>query len=85
MAEHGAKDLTVLSRSGDKRDQSEGLVLDVKDLGCKIEFIACNVADKSELTKVVGHLKASRPRVRGIIQGAMVLQVRKITTRWNSM
>ncbi|KAL4738027.1 hypothetical protein BDV11DRAFT_216252 [Aspergillus similis] len=74
MVEHGAKHLILLSRSAGKQDSSV-FVNGLRDAGCRVAAISCDVTDRTDLDRALAAASELRfPPVRGVIQGAMVLQ-----------
>ncbi|RYP44832.1 hypothetical protein DL768_008731 [Monosporascus sp. mg162] len=73
LAEHGAKNLIVLSRSGIGNNQkiTMALVEELAALGCSIQVMAGSVAHLEDVRRVIRH--ASLP-VAGVIQMSMVLR-----------
>lgn len=76
MADHGAKNLIVLSRSASTARETAGSFFAEMDrLGCKVRAIGCNIADESDLHDSLAACAGDMPPIRGVIQAAMVLQV----------
>jgi NAD(P)-dependent dehydrogenase (short-subunit alcohol dehydrogenase family) len=70
MVEHGARNLLVMSRNAKR-----GPFLDeLEEQGCIVRAIACDVADSRQLA-IALQTCTDMPPIRGVIQGAMVLQV----------
>jgi NAD(P)-dependent dehydrogenase (short-subunit alcohol dehydrogenase family) len=73
LAEHGARNLVVLSRSVNAADKAAALLNDLHSLGCHIKSIACDIAIEEDILHAVEACR-DMPPVRGVIQGAMVLR-----------
>jgi acyl transferase domain-containing protein/NADPH:quinone reductase-like Zn-dependent oxidoreductase/NAD(P)-dependent dehydrogenase (short-subunit alcohol dehydrogenase family)/SAM-dependent methyltransferase len=75
MVDHGARNLILLSRSAGKQN-SGAFVSQLRETGCRVIAISCDVANNEDLTRALDTCKRDKqlPPVRGIIQGAMVLQ-----------
>jgi acyl transferase domain-containing protein/NADPH:quinone reductase-like Zn-dependent oxidoreductase/SAM-dependent methyltransferase len=75
MVDHGARNLILLSRSAGKQD-SGGFVAQLREAGCRVVAISCDVADEGALARALDRCERDEglPPVRGVIQGAMVLQ-----------
>lgn len=43
--------------------------------GCRVKFAGCDISDESQLAEVLRSGAQEMPPIRGVIQGAMVLQV----------
>ena len=73
LVEHGAKNIILLSRNA-KSQANASFLEKLRNLGAKIVADNCDVADKLDLARAMDQCK-EMPPVRGVIQGAMVLQV----------
>lgn len=71
MALHGAKDITVVSRSAGVRAEDRMLVAEMEELGCAIRCFAADITNASAVQKVIDSL--TKP-VAGAFQMAMVLR-----------
>ena len=74
LVERGARHLILLSRNAQSYKHLE-FYTDLRAAGCEVVARNCNIADKADLARALEECKGMPP-VRGIIQGAMVLQVR---------
>ncbi|PYI04018.1 putative PKS-like enzyme [Aspergillus sclerotiicarbonarius CBS 121057] len=77
LARHGAKHLTVMSRSGYADAKSQSIVRDLSALGTQCDLVQGDVSIQDDVRRAFR--QASKP-IGGIIQGAMVLQD-KVYTR----
>lgn len=76
----GAKALILISRSGVDGDGSkEAFLQELRDTGCVVEVMACNVADTKSLQATLDVCGKTMPLIAGCIQASMVLRVSKIT------
>ena len=75
MANHGAKNLIILSRSANAQEKAGPFVAEMEKVGCTVKAIGCDISDESELAKALEDCAQNMPPIRGVIQGAMVLQV----------
>ena len=71
----GASHLILLSRSGMNAKGAQELVNSLEERGVKVKVIKCDVADSENLNMLLDTCSTDMPPVRGVIQGAMVLQV----------
>ncbi|KAF2679551.1 polyketide synthase [Lentithecium fluviatile CBS 122367] len=78
LAQQGAKNLLILSRSGYEDEKSQATIADIKSLGAGVDLVIGDVTNEEDVQRAF--LSASRP-VRGIIHGAMVLRDKL----WTSM
>ncbi|KAI2779732.1 putative polyketide synthase [Daldinia loculata] len=75
MAESGAKNILLLSRSGASKASVPGLLAQLTGQGVKADAWACDVADESQLLGCLDRCKIENwPAIRGVIQGAMALR-----------
>lgn len=75
MVTHGAKNLILLSRSAGKSEKTSAFVADLEDIGCRVKAISCDVSDPADLSRALCICKEEGlPPVKGVVQGAMVLQ-----------
>lgn len=75
MVSKGAKNVVLLSRSGEVRGKAKEQVDALNAAGANIVVRRCDVADKTAVDQLVLEGLAGLPPVRGIIHGAMVLHV----------
>ncbi|KAH8664734.1 polyketide synthase [Xylariales sp. PMI_506] len=73
LAEHGAKNIVFISRSGDKKPEAKELIQRLRGMGVNAHSYAGDVADRAQMQEIVAHLSSTMPPVRGVMQGAMVL------------
>ncbi|KAN0087204.1 hypothetical protein V8E54_000892 [Elaphomyces granulatus] len=75
MASRGAKNLILLSRSGNVKDSSMELVGDLEGMGVRVATPRCDVSDVESLKNALNEcLSNGMPPVKGCFQGAMVLR-----------
>ena len=75
MIKHGAKNLIILSRSGKRHALAEKLSEDLEQAGCRVIMPECNISDGALVGRVLNDAAKFMPPIRGVIQGAMVLNV----------
>ena len=73
LAQHGAKELVILSRSGYEDEKSQAVLADLDALSTQVELVK---GDVSSFDDVLALFQKPKNPIRGIIQGAMVLRVR---------
>lgn len=74
MTDHGARHLIFASRSGVAKQEASELVKVLKEKGITVAVYSCDIADASQLAYSLAQTH-HMPPIRGVIQGAMVLQV----------
>ncbi|KAF2729917.1 ketoacyl-synt-domain-containing protein [Polyplosphaeria fusca] len=74
LAEHGARNLIVLSRSANASERATALLGELGKLQCRVKAISCDIADEADLQRAVESCNTDMPPVRGLIQGAMALR-----------
>ncbi len=75
LAERGAKNLVLTSRSGVPTEEGVAAIADLTARGVAIQCRACDVADAGAVAALVSSLPYERP-LRGIVHAAMVLDDR---------
>ena len=75
MADKGVKNLVFISRSGDKKEEARLVVEDLRASGVTTLVFACDISNESQLKTILNECGQSLPPIKGVIQGAMVLQV----------
>ncbi|MCJ1384009.1 hypothetical protein MMC17_007124 [Xylographa soralifera] len=74
MADKGVKNLVFISRSGDKKEEARLVVEDLRASGVTASVFACDVSNKSQVRDILEECSRTLPPIKGVIQGAMVLQ-----------
>ena len=77
FVQNGAKNLILLSRTAASKPVSRAFVDELQATGCRVELRNCDIADASDLTRVLKDCSSFMPPVKGVVQGAMVLEVIK--------
>lgn len=75
MADHGARNFAVLSRSANTNRSFDGFIEGLSTAGIKVMPIGCDVSNADALVQAISKCEEEMPPIRGIIQCAMVLQV----------
>ncbi|KIM94092.1 hypothetical protein OIDMADRAFT_207730 [Oidiodendron maius Zn] len=74
MANHGAKNIIVISRSAGSMDKAASYIAEIENIGCKVKVVGCDISDDVQLTNVLNACGQEMPPIRGVIQAAMVLK-----------
>lgn len=76
MAEHGAKYILSVSRSGASNASSKALIKEMSTKGVNVIAAKCDITSRDEVASIVRQAKRDGlPPICGIIQAAMVLDV----------
>ena len=75
LARHGAKYIILLSRSGLSQKSAQDLVEELSRTGVKVAVYKCDIGDENQSRDVINQCASDMPPIRGVIHGAMVLQV----------
>ena len=75
MVEHGARNIVFISRAGGQKDEARKLIEELQAKNITVVAHACDVSDLEKLKIVFDECARWMPPIRGILQGAMVLQV----------
>ncbi|MEV0281757.1 type I polyketide synthase [Streptomyces sp. NPDC050610] len=70
LAADGAEHLVLLSRRGPRSPGAAELAAELSALGARSTVLACDVADRAELTRVVEGLRAEHETVRAVVHTA---------------
>ncbi|KAI0102191.1 KR-domain-containing protein [Nemania sp. FL0031] len=73
LAEHGAKNIAFISRSGSAKPEAQATMDELKDLGIHANSYKCDVADPEAFGATMAHMSVDMPPVKGSIHTAMVL------------
>lgn len=75
MAEHGASNLILVSRSGRNNADAKDTVQALESNGVKVAVYSCDITDPAQMQSTVEQASQEMPPIKGVIQGAMVLRV----------
>lgn len=77
MAEHGARSILTLSRSGAQSEEAVGFVAEMKQKGVSLIVKQCDIASRQQLQDLLTAIGQDKsiPSIRGVIHSAMALQV----------
>ncbi|KAL9078526.1 MAG: hypothetical protein Q9157_002549 [Trypethelium eluteriae] len=73
LAKNGAKHIAFISRSGDTKPEAKKTLAELKNLGVHPVAFACDITDYDSLKAVVQQISSEYPPIKGLVQGAMVL------------
>ncbi len=77
--EHGARHLLLLSRSGLRAEGAAELRRELEDQGVEVQIVACDVAERSQLARVIAAIPSEHP-LTTVIHAAGVLDDGVITS-----
>ena len=75
LAQQGAKNIVLASRSGSISDTVSTMIQELKGLGVIVIVQKCDVADEKQVRELILRSERDMPPFRGVIHGAMVLRV----------
>ncbi|KAI1124687.1 putative polyketide synthase [Nemania abortiva] len=73
LAQHGAKHIAFISRSGSTKPEARATMDELKDLGVHATSYNCDVADPEAFEATMARMSVEKPPIKGAIHGAMVL------------
>ena len=73
MAENGARHLAFISRSGSAKQEARDLLVKLEASGVQAKAYAGDVAERTRLRDILFDINDRMPPIKGVIQGAMVL------------
>jgi len=73
LADHGAKNIIVLSRSGITRPDAKEVYSALGVRGVTVADIHCDITDAAAVEAAVKECEQKMPPIKGVIKGAMVL------------
>ena len=76
FADHGAANLILLSRSAGDAHKTGSFVTGLREAGCRVVALSCDVSNDNDLAMILDRCRKDEklPPIRGVVQGAMVLQ-----------
>lgn len=75
MVSNGAKTIVLVSRTGSATGKVKDLIDESATVGASIVVAQCDVANKASVEKLINNGLTGFPQVRGVVHGAMVLNV----------
>ena len=74
LVELGARKLCFLSRSGAQSSEAKSLVSSLENAGVQVDVLRCDVSSEHAVESAVTTITRKLGRIRGVLQGAMVLR-----------
>ncbi|MCJ1403811.1 hypothetical protein MMC11_007034 [Xylographa trunciseda] len=74
FVDHGARHLCFISRSGATSSQAQELIQSLCARHVVVKAYHCDIADEANLTEIMQRCAVELPRIRGVVQCAMVLR-----------
>lgn len=75
MIEKGARNILIISRNAASHPEAASLIGFGKGKGCNVYVRNCDVSDEESLVRLLGDCAGTMPLIRGVVQGAMQLDV----------
>jgi polyketide synthase 12 len=79
VARHGARHLMLVSRRGPDAPGSAELVAELEAAGAQVQVVACDVAERAALAKVIADIPVQHP-LSGVVHAAGVLDDAVVTS-----
>lgn len=73
LAQHGAKHIAFFSRSGAASPEAKATIDELRNLGVNATSYKCDIADPQAFEATMTRMSAEKPRIKGAIHSAMVL------------
>lgn len=73
--ERHAKNLLLLSRSGDAKEDVAHMLAELRKQGATVEAPVCDISNIDTLRSVLERYQTTMPKIAGCIQASMVLRV----------
>jgi len=80
MVERGAQRLAFISRSGTDSPSAALLVKNIQAQGVEVTVLRCDITSKTDTERVLSQIDPKYP-IRGVVNAAMVLDVRLFRSR----
>lgn len=79
MPTKGADNLVLVSRSGSATELAQSTIQKLKQNGVTVEVCRADISNEQNVEQNLAPLLSRMPPVRGVVYGAMVLKVSRIT------
>ncbi|CTQ53973.1 Erythronolide synthase, modules 3 and 4 [Roseibium album] len=73
LADHGAKNLAVLSRRGSSSDEAQLVISQLKDRGVTVKGYACDITDETAVKNALREIRLKSLPIKGVFHTAMIL------------
>ncbi|PVB63783.1 fatty acid synthase [Labrenzia sp. 011] len=73
LADHGARNLAVLSRRGDASEEAQALIGQLTERGVTIKGYACDITDEKAVKSTLAEIRTLGKPIKGVFHTAMVL------------
>ncbi|MCV0425272.1 MAG: SDR family NAD(P)-dependent oxidoreductase [Roseibium sp.] len=73
LADHGARDIAVLSRRGDTSEEAQAVVRQLTERGVTINGYACDITDEKAVKNTLKEVRSTGKPLKGVFHTAMVL------------
>lgn len=75
MVSNGAENIVLVSRTGSATGKVKDLIDESATVGASVVVAQCDVSNKASVEKLINNGLTGFPQVRGVVHGAMVLDV----------
>ncbi|WP_296606577.1 type I polyketide synthase [Roseibium sp.] len=73
LADHGARNLAVLSRRGDASEDAQAVIASLKDRDVTVTGYACDITDETAIKNALQDIRSAGLPLKGVFHTAMVL------------
>lgn len=73
LADHGARNLAVLSRRGDGTPEAQEVISQLSERGVTVKGLVCDITDETAVKTALAEIRADGKPLKGVFHTAMVL------------
>ena len=75
MAQRGAKNIILASRSGNTHVAAKSMVAGLSSIGVRVEICKCDASIEADMRLLISECEKTMPPIGGVIHGAYVNKV----------
>ena len=73
LVQKGVRNLVLISRSGPVSDEAAKALIQLRQSGVTVHAAACDITDKTALSKLFAEIAQTLPPLKGVVHAAMVI------------